>query len=264
MRITIFTGNQPRHLALVNRIAQRTNAVYAVLECTTLFPGSVSDFFKKSEVMHEYFGHVQRAERSLFGDAMFSEKNIQTLAVKSGDLNMLEQQHLSAALESDVYIIFGSSFIKGWLADFLVSHNAINMHMGVSPYYRGNSCNFWALYDERPELVGATIHLLSQGLDSGPMLFHALPVFTGEDPFLFTMKAVSVAQQSLVDLLFSGDLFTMDPVIQDRTYEVRYSRNVDFTDEVALSYLRNKMTSQHIEALLNKATLPSFVRAVRI
>jgi hypothetical protein len=264
MRITIFTGNQPRHLALVNLVAERTNSVYAVLECTTLFPGTVPDFFKKSEVMREYFGHVQRAERSLFGDSMFNAKNIQTLSVKSGDLNMLNQQHLSAALESDVYIIFGSSFIKGWLADFLVSHNAINVHMGVSPYYRGNSCNFWALYDERPELVGATIHLLSQGLDSGPMLYHALPVFTGEDPFLFTMKAVGVAQQSLVDLLFSGDLFTMEPVIQDRTHEVRYSRNADFTDEVAWTYLRSKMATQQIGTLLNTAPLPSLVRSVRI
>ena len=46
--------------------------------------------------------------------------------------------------------------------------------MGVSPYYRGNDCNFWALYDDNPHLVGATIHMLTKGLDSGPMLYHAM------------------------------------------------------------------------------------------
>ena len=32
MNITVFTGNQPRHLALVNRLAERFETVHAVLE----------------------------------------------------------------------------------------------------------------------------------------------------------------------------------------------------------------------------------------
>ena len=80
-------------------------------------------------------------------------------------------------LDSDLYIIFGSSFIKGDLIDFLIEKKAINIHMGVSPYYRGADCNFWALNDNNPHLVGATIHLISKNLDSGPILFHALSSF---------------------------------------------------------------------------------------
>ena len=74
-----------------------------------------------------------------------------------------------------MYIIFGASYIKGWLIDFLVENNAINIHMGLAPYYRGNSCNFWALFDDKPSYVGATIHKISKGLDNGPILFHCLP-----------------------------------------------------------------------------------------
>ena len=48
--------------------------------------------------------------------------------------------------------------------------------MGVSPYYRGTSCNFWAIYDDNPSYVGSTIHLLSKGLDSGDILFHCIPL----------------------------------------------------------------------------------------
>ena len=47
--------------------------------------------------------------------------------------------------------------------------------MGISPYYRGSACNFWALYDKNPQFVGATIHYLSEGLDDGDILFHVLP-----------------------------------------------------------------------------------------
>ena len=84
-------------------------------------------------------------------------------------------QLLTPALSSDHFVVFGFSCIKGPLGDFLVKHRAKNIHMGVSPYYRGALCNFWALFDARPDLVGATINVLSKKLDGGSMLFHALP-----------------------------------------------------------------------------------------
>ena len=119
------------------------------------------------------------------------------------DLNSLDRNQLSDALQSDVYVVFGASYIKGWLIDFLVEHRAINIHMGLSPYYRGSSCNFWALYDNNPSYVGATIHLLSKGLDSD-MLFHCVPKLHSEDtPFDFTMRSVLVAQQGLVSAVNS-------------------------------------------------------------
>ena len=73
---------------------------------------------------------------------------------------------------SDLYIVFGSSYIKGRLINFLIKNKAINIHMGISPYYRGSDCNFWSLYDNNFHLVGGTVHLISKGLDSGPILFH--------------------------------------------------------------------------------------------
>ena len=145
MKITVFTSNQPRHLALVRKLSAISHQTFAVLECNTVFPGLVSDFFKKSDVMREYFENVMRAEKTLYGDVQFLPSNVRTLSVKSGDLNKLTYEALKDALSSDVYIVFGARYIKDWLVDFLVQHRAINIHMGISPYYRGSSCNFWAL-----------------------------------------------------------------------------------------------------------------------
>ena len=41
--------------------------------------------------------------------------------------------------------------------------------MGVSPFYRGSSCTFWAAGDKIYEYVGGIIHFY-QGLDNGPPL----------------------------------------------------------------------------------------------
>jgi folate-dependent phosphoribosylglycinamide formyltransferase PurN len=246
MNITIFTSNQPRHLALIKKLSAFSNRTYAVLECNTVFPGSVPDFFKKSDVMRDYFENVLRAEKTLYGDLQFLPSNVRTLSVKSGDLNKLNYDTLKEALSSDTYIVFGASYIRGWLVDFLVQQNAINIHMGISPYYRGSSCNFWALYDNNPEYVGSTIHLLSKGLDSGDMLYHALPTLNDEDPFLFTMKAVEAAQQSLSERISNKTLFDMEAVPQDKAAEIRYTRNTDFTDDIASEYLSRRLNNKKL------------------
>ena len=42
------------------------------------------------------------------------------MSVKSGDLNLLSRNQFDAALNSDVCVVFGASYMKGWLIDYLV------------------------------------------------------------------------------------------------------------------------------------------------
>lgn len=252
MNITVFTSNQPRHISLINSLAKISDRVYAIQECNTVFPGEVKDFFDNSDVMNTYFQHVRDAEREVFGSISFLSGNVDHLALKSGDLNRISQEILSPALQSDVFVVFGASYIKGWLIDYLIDHKAINIHMGVSPYYRGSSCNFWAAYDGHPDLVGATIHLLGKGLDSGNMLYHALPRAEAIDPFVLGMKAVKVAHESLVERIASREIFTYEPIIQDKSKEYRYTRNADFTDDVAKSYLDSLLLPEQVKVKLEQ------------
>ncbi len=259
MKITVFTSNQPRHMALIEALASVADQVFAVQECNTVFPGCVQDFFNRSKVMQDYFKRVIAAEGEVFGRPRFAPRNVTQLPIKMGDLNMLELG--APAMESDVYIVFGASYIKGPLCEFLVAHRAYNIHMGVSPYYRGSSTNFWALHDNRPEYVGATIHLLTEGLDSGPMLFHALPKAEAIDPFCLGMRAVQVAQQGLLERIESGELQQTEPVPQDKSLQLRYTRNAHFTDEAALEYLKHLPSPQAIEAALQSRDMSKFLRA---
>ncbi len=252
MNITIFTSNQPRHINLVNALSAISDRVFAIQECNTVFPGEVKDFYGNSDVMNTYFQHVRSAERKVFGNVSFLSGNIAHLALKSGDLNKVSQEILSPALESDVYVVFGASYIKGWLIDYLIEHRAINIHMGVSPYYRGSSCNFWAAYDGNADLVGATIHLLGRGLDSGDMLYHALPKPEAVDPFVLGMKSVKVAHESLVERIANGEIFEYRPIPQDKSKEYRYTRNSDFTDEVAKNYLEHLLSPEQLEVKLEQ------------
>ncbi len=259
MKITVFTSNQPRHISLIKDLAAIADEVYAIQECNTVFPGKVDDFFKKSEVMQDYFANVIRAERDVFGGLTFLPSNVKSMALKMHDLTKLDIESLKPALESDVYVVFGATYIRKPLINILVENKAINIHMGVSPYYRGSSCNFWALQQGNYDLVGSTIHMLSKGLDSGAMLFHALPKPVGDEPFVFGMKAVRAAHKSLVKTIASGELFDMQPVVQDREMEISYTRNSDFDDDVAKAYLENSPTADDLTEYFKTAPQRDFL-----
>ena len=210
MKITLFTGNNIRHNYLINLLSTVSDEVYVVQECSTLFTGKVPDYYPASKLMEEYFEKVKNAQLKLFGNNYVNKlsKNIKTLPVVYGDLNKFSLSELNDFLKSDIYIVFGSSYIKSELIYFLIEKKTINIHMGVSPYYRGTDCNFWALYDDNPHLVGATIHMLSKGLDSGPMLYHAVSNIK-TNPFEYTMSTVKSAFHSIAQRINDRSIFRL-------------------------------------------------------
>src|SRR5260221_7513736 len=203
--------------------------------------------------MQTYFGHVMAAEKRIFGNIGFPARNVRQLAIKMGDLNMVPPALLREALTADRFVVFGASYIKAPLIDLLLERNTVNIHMGLSPMYRGTSCNFWALYDNNPHLVGATIHKLSKGLDSGPMLFHALPARGEIDPFDLGMKAVQAAHMALCDAIADGALDRLLPTPQNKDLEIRYTRSRDFDDRVAAAFLDRRLTAGQIGTMLQDA-----------
>ena len=242
MKITLFTSNKNRHNYLINLLSEVSDELYVIQECGTIFPGIIPDHYQTSSNMKKYFENVNNAQFHLFGNSYVNnkKKNIKILSMLSGDLNQCSMNLLSDFLKSDVYVVFGSSYIKGELVDFLVKQKTINIHAGVSPYYRGTDCNFWALFDDNPHLAGTTIHLLSKGLDSGPMLYHAMSNLK-TNPFNYTMSTIKSAFHSIAERIKDGSIFTIKPLIQDKVKEVRYTKKSDFSEEVVKEYFEKKI-----------------------
>ncbi len=242
MKITLFTSNKNRHNYLINLLSRISEELFVIQECDTIFPGVVPGHYKASTIMKKYFENVNNVQLKLFGNSYVNnfEKNIKILTMLSGDLNKCSIDLLSDFLKSDFYVVFGSSYIKGELIDFLVDQRAINIHAGVSPYYRGTDCNFWALYDNNPHLVGTTIHLLSRGLDSGPMLYHAMSNIK-TNPFEYTMSTIKSAFHSIAERIKDNSIFQINPVTQNKIKEIRYSKKNEFNEEIVKDYFKKKI-----------------------
>ena len=260
MKIALFTSNQVRHQSLINKLSEIAKELFVVCEGTTIFPGQTQDFYNKSDVMQKYFSKMQQAEEKVFGSIGFLNKNVRLLPIKMGDVNSLPLSWLKDLEDVDYAIVFGASWIKGELCDFLIKKKAVNIHMGISPYYRGAACNFWALYDKKPELVGATLHYLSKGLDSGSMILHALPKPQLVDGFELGMLAVRSAQIALVFALKEGSLFKFEAQSQNKSLQLRYSKRIEFNDEVAFSYLTHPLSKEYIHEQCAQRNMELFLR----
>lgn len=256
MKVTIFTGNQRRHFGLVNRLALFSDEVHAVIEVPTSSRENRTDTTNGQSSISRYMSNVRDSEKKYFPDSEALSSTIRKTECAAGSLSKLSPSELDEALDADLFIVFGSSFIKGWLCDYLVEKAAINLHLGLSPYYRGSACNFWAVNDKNPNFVGATWHLLSRGLDSGPILIHSVPNHDGENVFDFTMKAVAIAHS---DFFQNFEKFTesaIQPKIQNPDLEIRNSRINEFTDDVAKDFLEGDYSRDYLRNLIENSKKP--------
>ncbi|MBL7701550.1 MAG: hypothetical protein JNM14_04835 [Ferruginibacter sp.] len=80
-------------------------------------------------------------------------------------------------LKPDIVIVNGTRIIS---KKILQGTNAVfvNMHVGITPYYRGSHGGYWALRNNDVENFGATIHLIDAGIDTGAVIKQ---VFTKPD-----------------------------------------------------------------------------------
>lgn len=245
MKITIFTSNHKRHLYLLNSMSKICSKLNVIIETSTIFHGTKDGFYKRSDIKKDYFLNVKKAEKKIFKDERINiNKNINLKILQHGDLNLLNKNDLKHFLSSEIFIVFGSSFIKGWLLRFLKKKRAINIHMGISPYYKGTDCNFWALKDNKMGYVGATIHLLNDNLDGGPILYHSISEFH-PNPFIYTMSTTKSAIKSLKKYILEKKIFKLKPLKQDYKKNLRHSKKKDFTDKIIKQFFKENKKKKY-------------------
>lgn len=122
--------------------------------------------------------HASRVRaRSLFEtlfcrDGRFPTYPEHVPATTVGDVNSPEAVTFVRNYAPDIIAVNGTNLLRKPMLDLLpeIRHGIINLHTGLSPYTRGGNCNLYALLEGHPEWVGATIHHIDAGIDSGDLI----------------------------------------------------------------------------------------------
>ncbi len=84
--------------------------------------------------------------------------------------------------EPDYILLAGCPILKPSFYG-LARHGALNRHLGVLPDFRGSDCAVWAFAQGKPESAGYSIHVVSERVDAGDVVFRRrVPV--GDEPSL--------------------------------------------------------------------------------
>lgn len=109
------------------------------------------------------------------GAALFGDKPLQTMP--GGDKRVVVPSHNGPECEAildaekpDIIVVYGTVIIRDniFRRAGLVT---LNMHTGLSPYYRGDSTLFWPIYFNDPDHLGVTVHKLVPEVDGGDIIY---------------------------------------------------------------------------------------------
>lgn len=209
MRYMIIGGDHPRHLHYLNSIVKNTSVVGAILEKRESFmpqpPEGLEDKDRENFIRH--FKNREKYELEFFGE----EKNLPNCPihyVTEDTLSNEQSVDFIKELKPDVVFIFGTGMIREPLYSHLPKLK-INLHLGLSPRYRGSATLFWPFYFLEPNWAGSTFHLITDEPDAGDIIHQSIPTLEKGDTI--HEVACKVVQQSaldakkIIDTLESGE-----------------------------------------------------------
>lgn len=232
MKVAILTGTSFRHLAFAHVISKRHKVLACFCEAKSFDPSAVGQTEAESIELKRWFCERDQCEREYFEKSATEFKAayhdiIRTLS--PGSINgegIIEEVKQSAA---DLFLVFGASLIREPLLDY-ISAKAFNLHLGLSPFYRGSGTNFWPFVHGNLEFVGATVHELTAEVDGGAIAYRARPKIDAADsPHSIGCKAIEAGFEAVLKTLADVELGRLVTNPQNREETIFVCRRKDFS-----------------------------------
>lgn len=193
---------------------------------------------QENRLIADHFARRDAAEEAFFGGAPAWEELGETRHVDRGATNEEPTAAWVQSFEPTHLVLYGSSIIREpLLTEF--HDRTVNIHLGLSPYYKGHATNFWPLVNGEPECVGATIHLATLSVDAGPILRQVRPDPAADDgSHDIGCKAISAGSAAHRDAVAAYAAGALEPIAQQPGG--RLYKRADFT-AAAVEEMRNRL-----------------------
>jgi len=155
MSYIAITSNQPRHREFINRLQKKVNLSLVIV-------------VEKKKGNSQFYCSEQLA----FGG---KKDPIRANIVECTpvQLNSKRMAELITDVRPEVCFVFGAPLLKENIFR-IPRRGCINIHTGLVQHHRGVDSPYWALYERRPELLGATLHYIDSSIDGGDIISQAI------------------------------------------------------------------------------------------
>jgi len=205
MKIILFSGSHSRHIYVHKAIAEKfeVSGIVAMNREDT-FPVVESEYTEHDQKLFvEHFRKREEIESKTYGNlnAAIYQNMAKTLYVSRYDLNSRKVSKFVEEVNADVCFVFGPDLILNPVLEIL-PHWRLNLHLGLSPWYRGAATLFWPFYFLEPQFAGSTIHQIIEEPDAGDIIHQCVPhLEIGDGIHDVGAKVVVESKNSLIRLL---------------------------------------------------------------
>lgn len=143
---------------------------------------------------------------------------------KTHRINSVNDDECLAAIQllnPEIIVVNGTRIIS---KKILQSTQAIfvNMHVGITPQYRGSHGGYWALFNNDVENFGTTIHLIDAGVDTGAVIKQVFTTPEKADnfttyPILQTAVGIDALKEVLTNII-AGNFQTIKHTEKGKMY----------------------------------------------
>lgn len=171
-RVIILTGSELRHIFFRKFMALSEDIQVINSYCEGLEKSlqAVVSAEQDSTWRTKHLINREQSERDFFGLFVTTVPDYSnTIFLPKGAINAPPYVEAIKSAQPDLLIAYGCSIIKEPLVSAFQGR-FLNVHLGLSPYYRGSGTNYWPLVNGEPEYVGATFMYIDPGIDTGEII----------------------------------------------------------------------------------------------
>lgn len=134
-----------------------------------LIPPFLKNFIKKLFKTPEYVNIDSLLLRNFKDIDTEYWQNINAPIHYTDDINSIQTIELLRECRPDLIMVFGGSILENnWIT--LPRLGSINLHTGMLPFYRSCNSTEFAMYQEKLDKIGFSIHYIDEGIDTGPII----------------------------------------------------------------------------------------------
>lgn len=181
MSVVILTRSGPEHRFVTAALRDRFPAATVVVERGSRGAGQVSGRKLASLGPLRLFDKAGRAIfRKLVSDGAARTRIVAArLMPLVGEEEFLrdatvvesvnDADAVAAAKLAPLVLVYGTGLVARRTLE-AIPGRVLNLHTGLSPFYRGTACHVWPLAEGRPDRLGVTVHECVPALDAGAVL----------------------------------------------------------------------------------------------
>tara|TARA_B100000029_G_scaffold500576_1_gene572526 strand:+ start:1274 stop:2056 length:783 start_codon:yes stop_codon:yes gene_type:complete len=237
LKVVICTSNGIRHKYFANSISSVVDDALIISESNSNDANPTIIDEHDSSII-EHFNLRYKTEMEKFHNNDFLEGKVVPLLYR--EINLDYTFNIIKNFNPDLMIVFGSSIIKEPLLS-LLPNKIINLHLGLSPYYRGSGTNFWPFVNNELGYVGSTILKIDSGVDTGDIICHVRPnIEIGDNVHTIGCKVIQESISVIHEIL--ERIKNNEKITSTKQWAIKnekYYKNKDFTKEILLQYKKN-------------------------